>query len=159
MGCHTWFYKRSDRTLDECKAHLLAHLKQSVATYEGILSDPHYEGIDWQEWYPEWGTEHYQDELNKVRKNIEALESGAMSEDEIKRRQPDLDFRFIHGVLYEDAGYHDLFRIHDYPADFLYSLEECLAYIDRRGCVTYEYTNDKLEEFWEKHPGGLVKFG
>jgi hypothetical protein len=74
--------------------------------------------------------------------------------------------------LYYDYAddFHDLFRINDYPTIELHSLEETMAFIDKRQRARdldkkihfldpKEETFELLKEFWEKHPDGMINFG
>lgn len=59
----------------------------------------------------------------------------------------------IHEVDY----YHDLFRVHNYPNDRLFSLEETIAFIKKNDVK--EVMWDDLKEFWSVYPDGMIMFG
>lgn len=65
------------------------------------------------------------------------------------------------GWYRETGDFHDVFRKYGYPEDRLFSLEETLNYISdtKNECVVYDYTENKLKEFWEKYPNAMIQFG
>lgn len=58
-----------------------------------------------------------------------------------------------------DCEYHDLFRIGGYPETLLHSYDETIKFIKENDCKTYDYTNEKIKEFWNKYPNGVIDFG
>ena len=65
------------------------------------------------------------------------------------------------GLFIEDTEFHDVFRKYDYPDDKLFSFEETMLYINNpeNECVTYDWTEKRLREFWCKYPEGMIEFG
>lgn len=55
--------------------------------------------------------------------------------------------------------FHDVFRVKNYPEDILTSLNQTLNFINNNECEIFEDTHDKLKEFWDKYPNGLIYFG
>ena len=62
--------------------------------------------------------------------------------------------------------HHNLFRIHNYPVDKLFSLEETLKFIeDHKSEITYYHDSETktfmelLEGFWKEFPDGMIDFG
>ena len=58
-----------------------------------------------------------------------------------------------------DCEFHDVFRIGGYPETILTSLDEALLFIENNNCQTYANTIDKLKEFFDKYPNGVIEFG
>jgi len=64
--------------------------------------------------------------------------------------------------------FHDMFRVYDYPSDRLFSYQECLDFIkkyEERDNIKITiwkqegHKKDSLQEFWEKYPDGMLRFG
>jgi len=64
--------------------------------------------------------------------------------------------------------FHDMFRVGDYPDDSLFSYQECLDFIKRyedKYNTTIEIwkrdgaIKNSLQEFWDKYPDGMIRFG
>lgn len=133
MGQHTWFLKSKE-----------LYLKQNEL----------YDKLDKFE-----NNEIYLDDLELLQINTEI--------DEIDEQN--------------DAEYHDLFRTgkrnedSTYTDDVIFSKKECFEWIDKHeNCVSFkntvfdtdeqekinrEYSINKLEEFWDKYPDGVIYFG
>lgn len=57
---------------------------------------------------------------------------------------------------------HDLFRIGGYPEIFILSHKETLKYIEEnKEIISFPIENweEKLAEFWDKNPDGVIEFG
>lgn len=56
---------------------------------------------------------------------------------------------------------HDIFRIGNYPEIYLTSLSESLNFIEQNKEKIYFNDNweEKLKEFWDKNPNGVIEFG
>lgn len=133
MGQHTWFLKSKE-----------LYLKQNEL----------YEKLDKFE-----NNEIYLDDLDVLQINTEI--------DEIDEQN--------------DAEYHDLFRTgkrnedNTYTNDVIFSRKECFEWInktenyvsfkntvfetDEQEKINREYSINKLNEFWDKYPDGVIYFG
>ena len=133
MGQHTWFLKSKE-----------LYLKQNEL----------YDKLDKFE-----NNEIYLDDLELLQINTEI--------DEIDEQN--------------DTEYHDLFRTgkrnedSTYTDDVIFSKKECFEWIDKpENCVSFkntvfdtdeqekinrEYSINKLNEFWDKYPDGVIYFG
>ena len=58
-----------------------------------------------------------------------------------------------------DCEFHDLFRAAYDEDTVLKSFEETMEYIKDNNCQTFEYTEEKLKEFFNKYPKGVIEFG
>ena len=58
-----------------------------------------------------------------------------------------------------DCEFHNLFRTSCFEDVILTSYEETVKYIEDNNCETFDYTYDKLKEFFEKYPNGVIEFG
>jgi len=56
---------------------------------------------------------------------------------------------------------HDVFRIAGFPNNYLLSLEETLAFIEKnKEIITLgENWEERLRAFWSEYPDGVIEFG
>lgn len=166
MGCHTWFYKKiKGPTKAEAAAKVEEAFKKEVDFLQRLIDDRESFDQDLLEVYPEWTPEYAQEKIPFWTEHIAKIQSGFFTEDWIFERYLELGLEID---SYEpgkgwysstDELPHDLFRQGGYPDDTLHSLDETLAYIKKNNCTTYEWTEKALEEFWAKHPDGMINFG
>lgn len=185
MGCHTWFYKKiQDPSSEEINATVKDRCEKELEFLDKLINRRN--EIDeellecYPEWTPEWATVmkdawnkiyHFVDggELNikELPEAFNAFFDEGMSRDSIlaflyEMWTPELT-NFVEGKgWFEDTDeFHDVFRKYGYPDDMLFSLQETLDYIANpdNECTTYEWTNRRLNEFWEKYPNGMIQFG
>ena len=159
MGCHTWFYRKIERTQEEAKQSCLIKLKRERNLCWKIYKNPtSYLGIDWNT------TKNEQLEyISKYNRKIKAVANNFYKR-AVWNNQNDKEITIYidgKGLFIEDTGFHDLFRKGGYPGDMLFSLEETINYINdaENDCSVYPTTIQKLEEFWKKYPRGLIEFG
>ena len=159
MGCHTWFYRKIERTQEEAKQSCLQNLKRSRNLAWKIYKNPtSYYGINWETTKEE--QLYYIKYLNRQIRMV----SNNLCSRAVWDRQNDEDLtEYIEGkgLYIEDTGFHDVFRKYGYPDDKLFSLQETLNYINNpeNACVTYDKTFERLNEFWNKYPDGMIEFG
>ena len=55
--------------------------------------------------------------------------------------------------------YHDVFRASWDEDTILTNYEDTIKYIKENNCKIFDYTFDKLKEFFEKYPKGVIEFG
>jgi hypothetical protein len=185
MGCHTWFYKKiQDPSSEEVHNIVKDRCEKELSFLDRLINDRSSVDADlleaYPEWTPEWATS-MKDAWSKIYNfvdggelNIKELpEAFNAFFDEGMSRDSILAFlyemwtteltTFIEGKgWFEDTDeFHDVFRKYGYPDDKLFSLEETLEYIKdpNNQCTTYEWTDRRLKEFWEKYPNGMIKFG
>lgn len=185
MGCHTWFYKKiQDPSSEEIISTVGNRCRKELDFLERLISSRHEIDEELLETYPEWTPEwavSMKDAWNKIYDFVNGgeLNTKELPEafnaffDEGMSRESILAFlyemwtteltSFVEGKgWFEDTDeFHDVFRKHGYPDDKLFSLQETLDYISNpdNNCTTYEWTNDRLIEFWEKYPNGMIIFG
>lgn len=158
MGCHTWFYRKIERTQEEATIRCLKRLKRHRNLYWKIHKNPNYLDIDWEI--------SKADNLNRIRilnRQIKAISNGFYKK-ALWNRQDDKNLtKFIEGkgLYIEDTGYHDIFRKYGYPEDRLFSLEETLEYINNpiNECDLRDSSIDRLTQFWQEYPEGIICFG
>jgi hypothetical protein len=158
MGCHTWFYRKINRTQDEAREDCLVGYRKSLNLYKKILKDPLYKRIEWG--YTDEQLTYYISSLEIQIKDVE----NRLCEKEVWDEQSDEDLtQYVDdkGLFIEDTGYHDLFRTHIYSSPNLFSLEETLNFINDpiNECRVFPSTFNLLEEFWTKYPDGMIDFG
>jgi hypothetical protein len=62
----------------------------------------------------------------------------------------------------QEVEYHDIFRTSGscrYTSTILYSLEETLLFIDTNNLDVSVGAKDRVIEFWNKYPNGIIEFG
>lgn len=159
MGCHTWFYRKIERTQEEAKQNCLQYLKHSRNLGWKIYKNPNgYAGIDWQV-----SKEEQLRYIHLLNRQIRMV-SNNLCQKAVWNKQNDKDLvEYFEGkgLYIEDTGFHDVFRKYGYPEDQLLSLEETLNYINNplNECVIDDKTLDRLNEFWVKYPDGMIEFG
>lgn len=171
MGCHTWFFKRADPqpTWEEVKNFKLDYIDRSIELHQQMIDgtlDP-----DMAEAYPEWNKEcgeRYIPIYERMRRMVEkdlcklAVCHGYSYNDNLTHFSNEKEVFY-----YEDNTLpHDLFRIGGYPDDLLFSFEETLDFIERYNKkYDYEVKFDRLDgmqrlkDFWNEHPDGMIHFG
>ena len=158
MGCHTWAYKKVERTQEEAKQSCLLKLKNSEKLNLNILKDRNYNGIDWSEWSEENLIWH-----NKIIKRQIKMVENNFCKRAVWNHQNDKELtEYVDGKgFYIEIGFHDMFRKYGYPDDRLFSLQETLNYINnpKNNCTVYDDTIERLNKFWAKYPDGFIEFG
>ena len=102
---------------------------------------------------------------NDIKNNVDPLSIEA--ELYIKKYSPYYEESLIiydeqtHAFYMEtDEGYgNNMFRCYDYSQENLHSREETLALIENNNNTVDEVNIDKINEFWNKYPDGLIDFG
>jgi len=174
MGCHTWFYKRVDRTIEEARAKYIANLEESIVDFTKILNDPN----DECRLAYEWDNELIQHSIDIWNRQLRMVKSNLCNV-AVFNKQPNDDgrlYQYENGNLYcyNDDLPHDIFRIGEYPEDKLFSLDETLKYLeDHSDKIHYASTIfekksevvlkrkaiEELKKFWEEYPDGMIEFG
>ena len=192
MGCHTWYYRKIERTQEEAKQRCLSSLKRGRNLAWKIFRKPtSYCGINWAGEYdftPEEFKIRQLTYINSLNRKIKIV-----SHDKCKRavwnRQNDRELTIYvddKGLFIEDTGYHDGFRIGNYPDDQLFSLEETLKFLeDNDSKISFGYSRcinpkadykerkweevdreefkikciERLKKFWDSYPEGMIQFG
>lgn len=164
MGCHTWFKVKIERTQEQAREKWLFAQRNWIERWTEVCNNPFDDARVAYEW-----TQDYCDHLlNLYKRQLRMVESGYCSR-AIWNKQPDDEnnaYVFIEGKgLYADNGNmpHDVFRIHNYPEDRLFSLEETIQFIEKnRDKINFynpELIFKKLNSFWEQYPQGMIYFG
>ena len=175
MGCHTWFYKKVDRTIEEARERYLSDLHESINSFQSMLDDP----SDQTKIDLEWTDEFIQEAIDIWKRQKRMVEKGLCNVAVMKKQPADENgilYRFVNGNLYcyHHELPHDTFRRGDYPDDKLFSLEETLKYLEdnddkiyyhysfldkTRKSVLKERAIKRLKKFWDEYPDGMILFG
>lgn len=168
MGCHTWFYRKIERTQKEANENCIQGIKRSRNLAWKIYHRPKsYGKINWTEdLYDGIEKDCLNQQLSTVftsNRMIKAINKGYYQK-AVWNRQSDENLTLYiegKGLYIEDTGFHDCFRRGGYPDDKLFSLKETLNYINNseNQCVVYDNTIKQLEKFWDKYPQGMITFG
>jgi len=144
MGCHTWFYKRSDMSLDDAiskaKSLMIQGINSSII-YTLSLSG-HLDNLD-----VPYKKEQLDDWVTYNKRVLSWLEKGWITESSYKIICDGIYHNKIH---YVDCGeFHDLFRLGGYPDDVLLSLDDTLKFIEenKNNIQLYDYSIEKLKLF------------
>lgn len=165
MGCHTWFYKKIDVDFETMRNFVLKEYNESANTYQKWILDPtDKDYLSLLEAYPDWTIDKISDWKDAIERRITMIKKGLCKEATINKY---CEFskgisRHIKGKgIFIECGYHDVFRKYGYPDDVLLSYEETLYYIDYppNECHLYEGSLERLKEFWDKYPDGMIDFG
>lgn len=137
MGCHTWFYKKTELDSDDKILDRAQELWNVMETNGIRLQEEHLlmvqHAIDYE--YVEWL-------VNFVIGNNMGL-----------------IIKYHKGVLYQELDtYHDLFRVSSFPETILTSYEETTQFIEENSIGGQIYWNE-LKQFWEEHPDGIIEVG
>lgn len=158
MGCHTWFYKKSDLPLDECIKKVKKQIRDGLNWSNIYLLD-----ISGHVELDGGGNQPFKEnELNDwIRYNtriLSWLEKGWIRESAYNLlTDAGMYFR---GNYYVDTNeFHDVFRIHNYPDDVLLSMDETVEFLQKNNIVMDEYISERLKLFWNKYPDGQIHFG
>ncbi len=158
MGCHTWFYKKVDRSMEEARTLWIKNQKETIDSFREMLSNP----LDECRVTYEWNEPFLQNCLNVYERQLRMVENG-MCNVAVMNKQPE------HSIYIPNVGFfvtdntmpHDIFRKYGYPLDRLFSYQETIDYINnpKNECQIFETTNSKLISFWNLYPNGMIDFG
>ena len=116
---------------------------------------------------------------NELNEKLDSFEEGEIYLDDMELYQLNHQIGEINKA--NDTEYHDLFRtskrsVDDtYTDDVIFSRKECFEWIDKpenlvsfkntvfdtdeQEKINREYSINKLNEFWDKYPDGVIYFG
>ena len=171
MGCHTWFWEKTEIDYEKAYNELYERVKSDVKFYKNIVYNRK-KVKKFLEYCPisiEKGRKY----LEIAKRQSRVLSKGLCKEAAISqwcRRCSKEHMRHVPGkgtyVTKNGIHHHDLFRIHNYPVDKLFSLEETLKFIeDHKSEITYYHDSETetfielLEGFWKEFPDGMIDFG
>ena len=162
MGCHTWFYKKSNRSIEEARKIFIDQTIETIEFYKNVIdNDMQFEGVDWREWEKDGpGVGFIENFIKVLYRQIRMVEKGLCNL-AVYNKQPEISFVNEKGFFVEHSDYHDVFRKHGYPEDILYSFDETIDYINNpdNHCTKNDLTEERLKEFWKECPDGAIEFG
>jgi len=152
MGCHTWFYKKSNLSVKDAQLKAINLLSYYNKSANFLLKENRYNDFTKEQ------LENWIKSNNRLLKwiNNDWITTGCyrILSDGIYLKSKD--------TYYVDAEAHDLFRIGGYPNDKLFSLEETLLFIENNkeniGKID-DFCYQLLSEFWQENPDGMINFG
>ena len=189
MGCHTWFYKKLEQqpTKEEKINCFIEREKRFRAKVMDALENGGFSyGGDERDWYPFEDAEEAREYIELVdwkienapryedfREDYESIDwyRAACSNSCLSREQELYsgveDYRYNDDVIMtkhngeyyvEVEGYGDVFRYHEYGR-VITSKEETYALLEEDNCVKYDNTYERVDDFWEKYPDGIIELG
>lgn len=160
MGCHTWFYKPMNVDIEEIKERIENNFIENLDFYKRVSTGDIDENLlkAYPELTPKKGYHYYYNEEARYKKWIK---KGKPVNQKYAWRALKLKERYINGMFYKDAGYHDCFRIGNYPDDELMSYDETIWFLNfhHDKITIYDNTYDQINKFWRENPNGLIEFG
>lgn len=161
MGCHTWFYKKENRSIEEARALFIKDYQAVIQEIKNTWNDP------------DGHTQHYKKtynlteeqclfQLHILERQLRMVEKGLCNVAVMNKQEEICDYISDKGFFIEVDGFHDLFRIGKYPLNKLFSLEDTMNFIKEKGEEIYSKADnyeENLKEFWTKYPDGMIKFG
>ena len=146
MGCHTWFFKKVERSIEEARELYLTKSEKIIKTWKTI------EKIPSDVWTPEsiaWNIKVLERQMKVVEKEL--CDAAVMN------KQPGDSSCYIKGKGFYIQDYslpHDLFRVGGYPEDRLFSLEDTMFFIENNDIQRYDSVG--ITDFWERFPDGMI---
>jgi len=186
MGCHTWFYRKFDVSIEQVKEDAIYICQQQILRQQKYIDDP-YLDIEWRHEYVEdykkrYNCDPFEHDKKFFEKCLRFIEKGYFKKLDTLSRfydfitlEDEKNGKFIKGiynycarnnsVYIKDKGSdlpNTIFRVGNYPEDQLLSYEETINFINSH-VVSFSYEKemalDKLKQFWEKYPDGMICFG
>jgi len=161
MGCHTWFYKKINISIDEARENVIRHRQDTVDSLKKSI-----ENIKNPNHITDYGITK-KDAIHVVKvfeRQIRMIKKGLCNCAVFNKFDRGHIIEHIKGVgLYEEIDdFHDVFRVGGYPDDKLFSLDDTIEYINNKNCyfdTDMSDTVNTLKEFWDKYPDGMILFG
>lgn len=159
MGCHTWCFKKVERTIEEARRLWIEQQMGIIASWQKMIDDP----TDHCRVAYEWSQEFVEKQMLVYKRQLQMVKKGLLNV-AVFNDQPEHCIYIQDKGFYVEEGTHDPFRIYGYPDDKLFSYEECLVCI-RKYEITKNTTvelwrdGDTLKEFWDRNPDGMICFG
>ena len=165
MGCHTWFYRKINLPLEDCKKKVVDTLEKYVSWELSDLNKSERES-----------DEEACTSIKNTNRVISWIKKGWITE-ACYRLLDEVGYYDINTKIYyrtDDHLGHDTFRIGGYPETKLFSLEETLDFLEKNddkisyASTIWDKTDrsilkakaiERLKEFWEKNPDGMIDFG
>lgn len=163
MGCHSWFFFRTERAEEEIRA-LAKKSVEKTSSWADVNQMQIEAPTQWDTTERKW--------VNHMKKRRQILEFGTWNQimELACESLPDVAHVYM-GQIYESADYHNLFRVYGYPTNVLTSMKATKAFIAKwqrekpnfisldEPTAGWPGSMAKLEEFWGKYPNGLIHFG
>lgn len=165
MGCHTWFYKKSNLTFEQAKEIAIKEVETAIGNAKQMLKNDCEEYVELRNMY-EWDDAYIQNWIKDLEKDVQL----------IHENDKEIVYTWVAGsngfydktneTLYENSGYHDIIRVLNYPTIHFYTFEQMLDWIIKHRFDseynTSHITNDeinKLRNYWQQYPNSIVHFG
>lgn len=161
VGCHTWFYKRVERSYEEAKVIYITDSKKTIQRWEEICNNVN----DKSRIAYQWTQEQCERNLSILCRQLRMVEK-RLCKVAVMNHQPDdengTQYQFIRGNLYctNDSLPHNIFRVRNYPEDNLLSFQDTMRFCRVKYNVSLNDDQiERLRKFWYENPDGLIQFG
>ena len=159
MGCHTWFYRKSDLSIERVRLNWLERNAEIIKECEKALIDPldYFSNYKLTKSQVEWYLKIYKRQRRMVEKGL--------CNCAVMNNQPFHSLYLKGHGFYIEEGTHDLFRIGGYPEIYLFSYQETIDFIkqyeitEKMKVKFCENGKKRLKEFWSKNKDGMICFG
>ena len=167
MGCHTWFYRKVEIDYETAKSSLIKRYSEEINLCQKWIdnpTDPEY--LEMVKVYTDWTIDNLMYDVEVTKRRLRLVEGGYCKLAVMHKYQTGLTavYRYVNNIgMFKSLNeFHDIFRIHNYPEDQLFSLIDTLQFIeDHKAEITYHCQNweSELLIFWNKYPDGMITFG
>lgn len=163
MGCHTWFYRKENRTIEQARDMFIESCKEVINTFNEVLENKDGKYDSFKE-RGDFSVDSLSHDINKLQRHIRMVEKGLCNV-AVMNHQPE-SCKYIQDkglFITDDSLPHDVFRIGGYPENKLFSMQDTLDFMESN---KYKINMDnkiecleRLKLFWKQNPDGMINFG
>ncbi len=160
MGCHTWFFRKENRSIEEARRLYLNNKKAEIKMWNNMLINPEDEIKTMHRWsdeFIEWTIKVLERQNQMVTKGLCDV---AVMNNQLEHSHYIKDKGFY---VTDDLMPHDIFRTSGYPDIHLFSLDETYKFIydniDKVHMENKESSFKQLDYFWTQFEDGMIIFG
>lgn len=155
MGCHTWFYQKTNRTKEEAKKLAIKKCQSEIDAFD--LSK--YEDLHLFEIISSIPIEERNYRINFWKRVMRMIEKNILNPYKIQPEE--LTFWDAeHGFYIHGGVAHNIFRVYGYPTEKFFSFESLKNWMVNQPSL--HITDEgwkRLEKYWQEYPESMIKFG
>ncbi len=154
MGCHTWCYYKVDISLEEARKIFIEKTEKFINIWKIKIET---EDEPTKDFYTIEEMDHL---LKVMERQLRMVKSGLCNVAVLNSFDNNIKYIKNKGLYKECEDFLNIFRISNYPTDKLFSKEECIQFIENNKdkVEIFDTTYKLLDEFWDKHPNGMIYF-
>lgn len=158
MGCHTWCYKKVERTIEEARNIWIKEQILRIAEWTEIAENINHK----YRIHRGYDQEFCNNQLLIFKRQLLMVQKGFCNL-AVWNNQPEFSMYVENKGFFVEEGTRNPFRISGYPNDLLFSYDECMEYIskyEKEKNTKIEFLDNKksLIKFWENNPNGMICF-